>query len=205
MAPDAFVCPITRDVMDRPVVAADGHSYEHDAIARWLARNARSPLSNAPMGPELVPNITLRKAIAEWRERPDATQVAQLQARDAPVNALESAAAEAEKMRREICDLESRLKSVMKAQRRSARDTSVVVRACRLYEAQHEAAQKEAAEKARVSEKARLERAAEEARRAAEEARHAAYRNARFEEEQEKHRAQFRAMARGVTWEFGRG
>ena len=69
MAPDAFVCPITSEVMDWPVVAEDGHSYERAAIAEWLARNARSPLTNAPMGQGLVPNTTLRKAIAEWRER----------------------------------------------------------------------------------------------------------------------------------------
>ena len=69
MAPDAFVCPITSEVMDWPVVAEDGHSYERAAIAEWLARNARSPLTNAPMGHGLVPNVTLRKAIAEWRDR----------------------------------------------------------------------------------------------------------------------------------------
>ena len=68
MAPDAFVCPITRAVMERPVVCADGHSYEEDAIRRWLARSARSPMTNAPLqSTALVPNIALRHAIAEWR------------------------------------------------------------------------------------------------------------------------------------------
>jgi TPR repeat protein len=68
MAPDAFVCSITRAVMERPVVCADGHSYEEDAIRRWLACSARSPMTNAPLqSTALVPNIALRHAIAEWR------------------------------------------------------------------------------------------------------------------------------------------
>ena len=204
MAPDAFVCPITRDVMDRPVVAADGHSYEHDAVAKWLTRNARSPLTNAPMGPELVPNITLRKAIAEWREQPaeqpaeqvtQVTQVTPLNARVIPANS--AAAAEAavtadkmRQMRREICDLESRLETAMNAQRRSAREDAVVVRACRLYEAQYQAAEaaKLAAEKARVG-------------RAAQEARHAAYHKEVYEREQENHRSMQKSLERGTSWE----
>ena len=70
--PDAFTCAITRDIMEDPVVAADGHSYERAAITHWLSRPSvtrRSPMTNAPMGTELVPNIALRKAISEWRTR----------------------------------------------------------------------------------------------------------------------------------------
>lgn len=66
-APDAFTCAITRDIMEDPVVAADGHSYERVAITHWLSRSRRSPMTNEPMGTELVPNIALRKAIGEWR------------------------------------------------------------------------------------------------------------------------------------------
>jgi hypothetical protein len=67
-APDAFTCAITREVMEEPVVAADGHSYERSAIEQWLRRSARSPMTNAPLGSAgLIPNIALRKAIAEWR------------------------------------------------------------------------------------------------------------------------------------------
>jgi hypothetical protein len=66
-APDAFTCAITRDIMEDPVVAADGHSYERVAITHWLSRSRRSPMTNEPMDTELVPNIALRKAIGEWR------------------------------------------------------------------------------------------------------------------------------------------
>jgi hypothetical protein len=66
--PYALVCPITCDVMERPVVAADGHSYELEAITRWLESRNTSPLSNARLhNTALVPNVALRNAIAEWR------------------------------------------------------------------------------------------------------------------------------------------
>ena len=34
--PVDFECPITHIMMENPVVAADGHSYEHEAIHGWL-------------------------------------------------------------------------------------------------------------------------------------------------------------------------
>ena len=69
--PSAFVCPITLRVMERPVVCSDGHSYEEAAICRWLdvCVSPRSPMTNEPLeSTALVPNIALRRAIAEWRE-----------------------------------------------------------------------------------------------------------------------------------------
>ncbi len=76
--PGAFVCPITLRVMEWPVVCADGHSYEEAAIRTWLdvcvsppsPRPApRSPMTNEPLeSTVLVPNIALRRAIAEWLE-----------------------------------------------------------------------------------------------------------------------------------------
>jgi hypothetical protein len=68
--PHAFLCPITCDVMDRPVVAADGHSYEHESITRWLESSSctTSPLKNALLdNTTLIPNVALRHAIEEWR------------------------------------------------------------------------------------------------------------------------------------------
>jgi len=66
--PHAFICPITCDLMDRPAVAADGHSYELEAITRWLRTNNTSPFTRAPLHTTaLVPNVALRNAIAEWR------------------------------------------------------------------------------------------------------------------------------------------
>ena len=68
LVPDGFECPITHEVMDDPVVAADGQSYERAAIARWLANHESSPATGARLpNRELTPNVALRKAIIAWR------------------------------------------------------------------------------------------------------------------------------------------
>ncbi|NXY69457.1 WSDU1 protein, partial [Glareola pratincola] len=68
--PDEFLCPITRELMKDPVIAADGYSYEKDAIENWLSNKRRSsPMTNLPL-PSLVltPNRTLKMAISRWLE-----------------------------------------------------------------------------------------------------------------------------------------
>ena len=66
-APSAFVCPITQMVMVHPVVAADGHTYERDAISDWLSTQSRSPLNGTQLQSlTLMPNHNLRSQIAEW-------------------------------------------------------------------------------------------------------------------------------------------
>ena len=34
--PEDYLCPITQEMMENPVLAADGHSYEYSAIHEWL-------------------------------------------------------------------------------------------------------------------------------------------------------------------------
>lgn len=68
----SFLCPIGHSVMRDPVVCADGFSYDRSAIERWLRRfppplRARSPCTNLVLpNHTLVPNHSLRAAIAEW-------------------------------------------------------------------------------------------------------------------------------------------
>ncbi|KAM4609161.1 WD repeat, SAM and U-box domain-containing protein 1 [Polymixia lowei] len=68
-APDEFLCPITRELMTDPVIAADGYSYEREAIESWLgAKNRSSPMTNLPLQTTLVtPNRSLKMAIARWK------------------------------------------------------------------------------------------------------------------------------------------
>ena len=40
---DEFLCPITFEIMQDPVVAADGHSYERSAITKWMQTKDNSP------------------------------------------------------------------------------------------------------------------------------------------------------------------
>ena len=70
--PEAFLCPIGLEVMRRPFVAADGHSYEEGPIRAWLRDHATSPMTNAPLPSTMVvPNHSLRAAIEAWEgQRP---------------------------------------------------------------------------------------------------------------------------------------
>jgi hypothetical protein len=59
-------CPITGEPMVDPVVAADGHTYERAAIARWFHSNNKSPLTGSVVPHKhLVPNYVLLSSIQE--------------------------------------------------------------------------------------------------------------------------------------------
>lgn len=65
--PQAFVCPLTLEVMVDPVLDAQGNTYESQAILIWLDTNRISPISRQPLHPSmLVPNLTLRNLIHEY-------------------------------------------------------------------------------------------------------------------------------------------
>ena len=68
--PQEFCCPITSDIMDDPVVCEDGHSYEREAIARWLTTSTTSPMTRETLrSGELTPNFCLRNLIRDWKAR----------------------------------------------------------------------------------------------------------------------------------------
>ena len=70
--PDAFMCPITQELMEDPVVTADGHTFERKEVAAWLGRRNISPLTGEPLPHTgLVPNVVLRGLIQEFREAAD--------------------------------------------------------------------------------------------------------------------------------------
>lgn len=70
--PESFLCPIGMELMTDPVVCADGHTYERVNIENWLLRSQRSPKTNLELGGSmLIPNHTLRGAIADWMEERD--------------------------------------------------------------------------------------------------------------------------------------
>jgi hypothetical protein len=63
-------CPITGFPMLEPVVAADGHTYEKSAIARWLKTSDKSPMTGqALVHKELVPNYGLMSSVQELAAR----------------------------------------------------------------------------------------------------------------------------------------
>ncbi|KAI4382072.1 hypothetical protein MLD38_008079 [Melastoma candidum] len=65
--PRVFFCPIFQEIMKDPFVAADGFSYELEAIREWLVGHDTSPMTNLKLQHKnLIPNHTLRSFIEEW-------------------------------------------------------------------------------------------------------------------------------------------
>ncbi|KAG5067839.1 hypothetical protein GLYMA_01G022600v4 [Glycine max] len=67
--PSVFLCPILQEVMKNPHVAADGFSYELEAIEHWLQSGRdTSPVTNLRLKHTfLTPNHTLRSLIEDWQ------------------------------------------------------------------------------------------------------------------------------------------
>ncbi|KAA0715457.1 WD repeat, SAM and U-box domain-containing protein 1 [Triplophysa tibetana] len=67
--PDEFLCPVTRELMKDPVIAADGYSYEREALETWIRTpNHTSPMTNLPLQSSiLTPNRSLKMAIQRWK------------------------------------------------------------------------------------------------------------------------------------------
>ncbi|CAH8361448.1 unnamed protein product [Eruca vesicaria subsp. sativa] len=68
IAPPYFICPIFQEVMQDPHVAADGFTYEAEAIRAWLdSEHDTSPMTNDKLShTSLIANHALRSAIQEW-------------------------------------------------------------------------------------------------------------------------------------------
>ena len=66
--PQELICSITHEIMKDPVVAADGYSYERQAIMKWIENeNTTSPMTNDPLSSlVLIPNRTLSLLIKKY-------------------------------------------------------------------------------------------------------------------------------------------
>jgi hypothetical protein len=66
--PNAFICPLTQDVMTDPVIDREGSVFERGPIETWLHENQVSPLTRNPLTLEhLTPNRGLKELIEEHR------------------------------------------------------------------------------------------------------------------------------------------
>jgi hypothetical protein len=63
--PPQFLCPILHEVMVDPVMAADGYTYEREAIETWYRQRDTSPMTNQIIPPTLIPNIGVKQQIAD--------------------------------------------------------------------------------------------------------------------------------------------
>ena len=80
--PADFICPITLQLMDQPLVNKNGVSFERDAILRWLSKGyGQCPLTRTPMSvSDLIRNRPLEAKIACWRNangipKPEKTEI----------------------------------------------------------------------------------------------------------------------------------
>lgn len=69
--PSHYFCPILKEIMEDPYIAADGFTYEGKAIRAWIQHNQNvSPVTKHRLKHcDLTPNHTLKSAIQEWRSR----------------------------------------------------------------------------------------------------------------------------------------
>uniref|UniRef100_A0A5B7A0Y5 RING-type E3 ubiquitin transferase n=1 Tax=Davidia involucrata TaxID=16924 RepID=A0A5B7A0Y5_DAVIN len=66
--PSFFLCPILQEIMHDPQVAADGFTYEGEALRGWLENGREtSPMTNLKLSHlHLTPNLALKLAIQDW-------------------------------------------------------------------------------------------------------------------------------------------
>eukprot|EP00521_Asterionellopsis_glacialis_P009309 CAMPEP_0195281880 /NCGR_PEP_ID=MMETSP0707-20130614/1003_1 /TAXON_ID=33640 /ORGANISM="Asterionellopsis glacialis, Strain CCMP134" /LENGTH=334 /DNA_ID=CAMNT_0040340807 /DNA_START=23 /DNA_END=1027 /DNA_ORIENTATION=+ len=67
--PDRFYCPISHEIMKRPVIASDGISYDESSLYEWVVtrNNKTSPTTRQPLQQhEWYPNRMLRNEIEEY-------------------------------------------------------------------------------------------------------------------------------------------
>lgn len=60
-----------QEVMENPVVAADGQTYEKACIQQWFDRGHRtSPYSGATLPhTNVTPNYLIKSAISDWQQK----------------------------------------------------------------------------------------------------------------------------------------
>jgi hypothetical protein len=68
IVPDEYLCPITCEVMEDPVIAEDGQTYEREAIATWVAGHGTSPMTRQRMANTLIPNRAIKASIERWQQ-----------------------------------------------------------------------------------------------------------------------------------------
>ncbi|KAG6512729.1 U-box domain-containing protein 21-like [Zingiber officinale] len=69
--PAHFQCPISLELMEDPVAAPTGITYDRRSIEAWLDQgNGTCPVTNRPLGPDadllLIPNHSLLRMIQDW-------------------------------------------------------------------------------------------------------------------------------------------
>eukprot|EP01006_Ploeotia_vitrea_P043896 TRINITY_DN66788_c2_g19_i1.p1 TRINITY_DN66788_c2_g19~~TRINITY_DN66788_c2_g19_i1.p1 ORF type:complete len:1062 (-),score=126.82 TRINITY_DN66788_c2_g19_i1:92-2908(-) len=67
--PHDYLDPITMEIMEDPVTAADGHTYDRNSILRWFTKRKTSPVTNKTLtSTDLVHNTALGDKVEKWKQ-----------------------------------------------------------------------------------------------------------------------------------------
>lgn len=67
--PRQLLCPITHELMEEPVIAEDGHTYEKAAIVEWFRNRNSSPMTNERLkSTQVIPNVLVHAIISDFKE-----------------------------------------------------------------------------------------------------------------------------------------
>ena len=67
--PTEFCCPVSHELMEDPVVAGDGFTYERSCIEDWLKERRKSPMTGATIKTSVLnPNQDKKSAIIAFKE-----------------------------------------------------------------------------------------------------------------------------------------
>jgi hypothetical protein len=65
--PDHFICPISLEIMEDPVICSDGNTYERREITRWLVSHDTSPKTNMILANKnLIANYAIKSGISKF-------------------------------------------------------------------------------------------------------------------------------------------
>lgn len=68
--PDEYLCPITHGLMQEPVVAKDGRTYEKAALLQWFRRSDRSPTNGLKLTTmDVTPNLNIKNLIQDFLQQ----------------------------------------------------------------------------------------------------------------------------------------
>ena len=67
--PLEFVCPLTKEIIRKPLMTRNNINFERDAIISWIQNeDGKCPVTNKPLElSDLIPNRALEEKIAFWR------------------------------------------------------------------------------------------------------------------------------------------
>ena len=68
--PDPFICPLTEELFDTPVMTREGDTYERCAIIQYVRQNQCDPFTRQPLTEsDLIPNTAVLSAVHKYKKK----------------------------------------------------------------------------------------------------------------------------------------